>query len=37
MPFAIIVPGGGFSYVASMHEGSPYAVEIGNMGFNVFA
>lgn len=36
MPFAIIVPGED-SYVASMHEGSPYAVEIGNMGFNVFA
>ena len=35
-PFAIIAPGGGFSYVASMHEGFPHAVEISNMGFNVF-
>jgi acetyl esterase/lipase len=35
-PFAIIAPGGGFSYVASMHEGFPHAVEISNMGFNAF-
>ena len=24
-PFAVIAPGGGFSYVASLHEGFPYA------------
>jgi acetyl esterase/lipase len=35
-PFAIIVPGGGFSYVGSLHEGFPYAVEISNKGFNAF-
>jgi len=33
-PFAIIAPGGGFAYVASLHEGFPHAVEISNMGFN---
>lgn len=27
-PFAIIVPGGGFAYVGSVHEGFPYAVDI---------
>lgn len=27
-PFAVIAPGGGFSYVASIHEGFPYAVAI---------
>jgi len=35
-PFAVIAPGGGFSYVASVHEGFPYAVEISNRGFNAF-
>lgn len=35
-PFAIVCPGGGFSYVASVHEGFPYAVEISNGGYNVF-
>jgi len=35
-PFAVIAPGGGFSYVASVHEGLPYAVEISNRGFNAF-
>ena len=29
-------PGGGFSYVASLHEGFPYAVEISNRGYNAF-
>jgi acetyl esterase/lipase len=33
-PFAVIAPGGGFSYVASLHEGFPYAVEISNRGYN---
>jgi acetyl esterase/lipase len=35
-PFAVIAPGGGFSYVASVHEGFPYAVEISRRGFNAF-
>ena len=35
-PFAIISPGGGFSYVGSVHEGFPYAVEISAKGYNSF-
>jgi acetyl esterase/lipase len=35
-PFAVIAPGGGFSYVGSVHEGFPYAVEISNRGYNAF-
>jgi acetyl esterase/lipase len=35
-PFAIIAPGGGFSYVASLHEGFPYAVAIRKHGLNAF-
>lgn len=35
-PFAVIASGGGFSYVASVHEGFPYAVEINKSGFNAF-
>jgi acetyl esterase/lipase len=35
-PFAIVAPGGGFAYVASVHEGFPYAVEISHKGFNAF-
>jgi acetyl esterase/lipase len=35
-PFAIIAPGGGFEYVASLHEGFPYAVEISTRGYNAF-
>jgi hypothetical protein len=35
-PFAMIAPGGGFSYVGSIHEGFPYAVEISNKGYNAF-
>ena len=35
-PFAIISPGGGFSYVASVHEGFPYAVAISKQGYNAF-
>jgi acetyl esterase/lipase len=35
-PFAIIAPGGGFEYVATLHEGFPYAVEISNRGYNAF-
>jgi acetyl esterase/lipase len=35
-PFAVIAPGGGFSYVASVHEGFPYAAVISAMGYNAF-
>ena len=35
-PFAIIAPGGGFSYVGAIHEGFPYALEISNKGLNAF-
>jgi hypothetical protein len=32
-PFAMIAPGGGFSYVGSVHEGFPYAQEISKAGY----
>ena len=35
-PFAVIAPGGGFSYVASVHEGFPYALAISSKGYNAF-
>lgn len=35
-PFAVISPGGGFSYVGSVHEGFPYALEISKRGYNAF-
>jgi len=35
-PFAIVAPGGGFSYVGSVHEGFPYASEISKRGYNAF-
>jgi acetyl esterase/lipase len=35
-PFALIAPGGGFAYVASVHEGFPYAAEISKRGYNAF-
>lgn len=35
-PFAVICPGGGFAYVASLHEGFPHAAEISGAGFNAF-
>ena len=35
-PFAVIAPGGGFSYVGSVHEGFPYAVAIRDQGYNAF-
>jgi acetyl esterase/lipase len=34
--FAVIAPGGGFSYVATLHEGLPYALAINRHGFNAF-
>jgi acetyl esterase/lipase len=35
-PFAVICPGGGFAYVASVHEGFPYAEAISRKGYNAF-
>lgn len=35
-PFAVIAPGGGFSYVGSVHEGFPYAEAISGKGYNAF-
>jgi len=35
-PFAIVCPGGGFSYVGSLHEGFPYALELSKKGYNAF-
>lgn len=35
-PFAVIAPGGGFSYVGSVHEGFPYAEVIAKHGYNAF-
>src|SRR4029077_6295926 len=35
-PFAVISPGGGFSYVGSVHEGFPYAEAISRNGYNAF-
>jgi acetyl esterase/lipase len=35
-PFAIVAPGGGFSYVGSVHEGFPYAHAIASSGYNSF-
>jgi acetyl esterase/lipase len=35
-PFAVIAPGGGFAYVATVHEGFPYAVQINRRGYHAF-
>lgn len=35
-PFCVIAPGGGFSYVGSVHEGFPHAREISRLGYNAF-
>jgi acetyl esterase/lipase len=35
-PFAIVCPGGGFSYVGSLHEGFPIAQRISKFGLNAF-
>jgi len=35
-PFALINPGGGFSYVGSVHEGFPYAIALSQKGYNAF-
>lgn len=36
-PFAIVNAGGGFSYVGSIHESFPHALEISKQGYNAFA
>lgn len=35
-PFAVVCPGGGFSYVGSLHEGFPLAKKIAELGLNAF-
>jgi acetyl esterase/lipase len=35
-PFAVVSPGGAFAYVASVHEGFPYAATISDAGYNAF-
>ena len=35
-PFAVICAGGGFSYVGSIHESFPYAIELSKKGYNAF-
>lgn len=35
-PFAVISPGGGFSYVGSIHEGFPHAIALSQKGYNAF-
>lgn len=35
-PFAIVCPGGGFSYVGSLHEGFPLALGISKKKYNAF-
>ena len=36
-PFAIVNAGGGFSYVGSIHESFPHALELSRQGYNAFA
>lgn len=36
LPFAIVSAGGGFSYVGSIHESFPHALEIIRKGYNAF-
>ncbi len=35
-PFALIFPGGGFTYVGSLHEGFPLAAALSRKGYNAF-
>lgn len=35
-PFAVILPGGGYYYVGTLHEGLPVAQEINRRGLNAF-
>lgn len=36
-PFAVVNAGGGFSYVDSIHESFPHALELSRQGYNAFA
>lgn len=36
-PFAILNAGGGFSYVAAIHDSFPHALELSKKGYNAFA
>ena len=35
-PLALVCPGGGFSYVGSVHEGFPHATRLSKKGYNTF-
>ncbi|MBK5722183.1 alpha/beta hydrolase, partial [Dysgonomonas sp. Marseille-P4677] len=35
-PFAVVCPGGGFSYIGSLHEGFPLTKRISELGLNAF-
>lgn len=35
-PFVVVCPGGGFSYVGSIHEGFPHAIQLSQKGYNAF-
>jgi hypothetical protein len=35
-PFAVVCPGGGFSYVGSVHEGFPHATQLSKKRYNAF-
>ena len=36
-PFAVVCPGGAFSYVGAIHEGFPLAIALSEMGYNAFS
>lgn len=36
-PFAVVCPGGGWSYVGAIHEGFPLAIALSRMGYNAFS
>lgn len=36
-PFVLVCAGGGFSYVGSVHESFPHAIELSRRGYNAFA
>lgn len=35
-PFAVACPGGGFFYVAALHDGLPHALALSELGYNAF-
>lgn len=35
-PFAVTCPGGGFAYVAALHDGLPHALALSLLGYNAF-